>query len=230
MKRKQVFQFSNQNWYPAFLKRDMYEFMTWFVGKVHAAKPFVPVISEGLQHAPAHRIINIDSQIGAGFETVKDLISEQPEFFNLPIQNFNTSNSGLYLFVNSFHQLKPEMARNYLSEIAKSRNAVVVVEGNNDSLWQVVGMTVFVPLAVILSAPLVKPFRVTRLIFTYLIPVLPIVTMLDGFLALFKLYNPNDLNELVSEIPEKNYTWKSAKADNGRGGKIMYLIGWPEKL
>ena len=107
---------------------------------------------------------------------------------------------------------------------------MVVVEGNNDSLWQVVGMTVFVPLAVILSAPLVKPFRVTRLIFTYLIPVLPIVTMLDGFLALFKLYNPNDLNELVSEIPENNYTWKSAKADNGRGGKIMYLIGWPEKI
>jgi hypothetical protein len=40
----------------------------------------LPVISEGLQHAPAHRIINIDSQIGAGFETVKDLISEKPEF------------------------------------------------------------------------------------------------------------------------------------------------------
>jgi hypothetical protein len=230
MKRKQVFQFSNQNWYPSFLKRDMYEFMTWFVGKVNAAKPFLPVISEGLQHAPVKQIINIDSKIGAGFETVKDLITEKPEVLNLPIENFQTSNSGLYLFVNSFHQLKPEHARNYLQEIAKSRNAVVVVEGNNDSLWQVVGMTVFVPLAVILSAPFVRPFRLTRLLFTYLIPILPMVTMLDGFLALFKLYNPNDLNELVSEIPEKNYTWKSAKADNGRGGKIMYLIGWPEKI
>jgi hypothetical protein len=229
MKRKQVFQFSAQSWYPQFLKRDMYEFMSWFVGKVNAAKPFLPVISEGLAHAPAQRIINIDSRIGAGFETVKDLISEKPEMLNLPIQKFNTSNSGLYLFVNSFHKLKPDAARSYLQEIAKSRNAVVVVEGNNDSLWQVVGMTVFVPLAVILSGPFVKPFRVTRLIFTYLIPILPVVTMLDGFLALFKLYNPKDLNELVSTIAEKNYSWKSAKADNGRGGKIMYLIGWPEK-
>jgi hypothetical protein len=42
--------------------------------------------------------------------------------------------------------------------------------------------------------------------------------MLDGFLALFKLYNPNDLDELVSTIPVKNYVWKSGKADNGRGG------------
>jgi hypothetical protein len=229
MKRKQVFQFSYQRWYPAFLKRDMYEFMTWFVGKVNAAKPFLPVISEGLQHAPIKRIINVDSKIGAGFETVKELISEKPEVVNLPIEKFNVTNQGLYIFVNSFHKFKPESARNYLNEIAKSRNAVVVVEGNNDSLWQVVGMTVFVPLAVILSAPFVKPFRVTRLIFTYLIPILPVVTMLDGFLALFKLYNPDDLNELVSAIPEKNYVWKSAKADNGRGGKIMYLIGWPAK-
>lgn len=227
MKRKQVFQFSNQKWYPAFLKRDMYEFMTWFVGKVNAAKPFLPVISEGLQNAPAQRVINIDSKMGAGFETVNDLISEKPEVFNLPIEKFNTANSGVYLFVNSFHQFKPDVARNYLNQIAKSRNVVVVVEGNNDSLWQVVGMTIFVPLAVILSAPFVKPFRVTRLIFTHLIPILPIVTMLDGFLALFKLYNPQDLNELVSTIPEKNYSWKSAKSDNGRGGKIMYLIGWP---
>jgi hypothetical protein len=53
--------------------------------------------------------------------------------------------------------------------------------------------------------------------------------MMDGFLALFKLYNPKDLDELVSTIPEKNYTWKSGKADNGRGGKIIYLMGYPEK-
>jgi hypothetical protein len=102
------------------------------------------------------------------------------------------------------------------------------LEGNNDSLWQVVGMTIFVPLSVILSAPFVQPFRITRLIFTYLIPILPLITMLDGFLALFKLYNPNDLNELISTIPVKNYVWKSGKADNGRGGKIIFLMGYPE--
>lgn len=227
MKRKQVFQFSNQKWYPSFLKRDMYEFMSWFVGKVNAAKPFLPVLEEVIGNTQTKTIINIDSKIGAGIETLLPLLPEGSEIINIELEKFSTHNKGIYTFINSFHQLDEKKAAYYLTQIANSGNSVAVLEGNNDSLWQVVGMTIFVPLTVILSAPFVQPFRITRLIFTYLIPILPVVTMLDGFLALFKLYNPNDLNELVSTIPVKNYVWKSGKADNGRGGKIIYLMGYP---
>lgn len=228
MKRKQVFQFSNQKWYPSFLKRDMYEFMSWFVGKVNAAKPFLPVLEEVIGHTQTKTIINIDSKIGAGIETVLPLLPEGTEVINVNLEKFSTHNKGMYTFINSFHQLDEKKATYYLTQIADSGNSVAVLEGNNDSLWQVVGMTIFVPLTVILSAPFVQPFRITRLIFTYMIPILPVITMLDGFLALFKLYNPNDLNELVSNIPVKSYVWKSGKADNGRGGKIIYLMGYPE--
>jgi hypothetical protein len=228
MKRKQVFQFSNQKWYPSFLKRDMYEFMSWFVGKVNAAKPFLPVLEEVIGNTQTKIIINIDSKIGAGIETVLPLLPDGTEVINVELEKFSTHNKGMYTFINSFHQLDEKKATYYLTQIADSGNSVAVLEGNNDSLWQVVGMTIFVPLTVIISAPFVQPFRITRLIFTYLIPILPVITMLDGFLALFKLYNPNDLNELVSTIPVKNYTWKSGKADNGRGGKIIYLMGYPE--
>ena len=228
MKRKQVFQFSNQRWYPSFLKRDMYEFMSWFVVKVNAAKPFLPFLEEVIGHTQTKAIINIDSKIGAGIETVLPLLPEGAEVINIELEKFSTHNRGTYTFINSFHQLDETKAKYYLNQIADSGNSIAVLEGNNDSLWQVVGMTIFVPLSVILSAPFVQPFRITRLIFTYLIPILPLITMLDGFLALFKLYNPNDLNELISTIPVKNYVWKSGKADNGRGGKIIFLMGYPE--
>lgn len=90
-------------------------------------------------------------------------------------------------------------------------------------------MTFIVPLTVIITAPFVKPFRLERLFFTYLVPVLPLVTFLDGFLALFKLYAPIDLDELTASISVDNYYWRSGKMDNGRGGKIIYLIGYPLK-
>ena len=205
----------------------MYEFMSWFVGKVNAAKPFLPVLEEVIDKTQTKTIINIDSKIGAGIETVLPLLPEGSEVINIELEKFSTHNKGMYTFINSFHQLDEKKATYYLTQIADSGNSVAVLEGNNDSLWQVVGMTIFVPLTVILSAPFVQPFRITRLIFTYLIPILPVITMLDGFLALFKLYNPNDLNELVSTIPVKNYVWQSGKADNGRGGKIIYLMGYP---
>ena len=225
MKRKHLPQISQQKWFPGFLRNCIHEFMTWFVGKVHAAKPFLPVIQEGLEYTDS--IIALEANVGAGFETVEGMIDPQITVKRMDIQNFDPREEGLYLFVNCFHQLRPEKALSMLDEISKNNQPVVMVEGNNDSLWQVVGMTVFVPLTVLLTAPFVKPFRVSRLIFTYLIPILPIVTLIDGFLALFKLYAPDDLNQLVGSLENNAYQWKSGKSDNGRGGKIIYLIGHP---
>ncbi len=223
MKRKQAPQISNSAWFPKFLTRCVYEFMTWFVGKANAAKPFIPVIEEGLQYSD--KIVVVDQKMGAGFETVDNLIDQGISRTYMNPDQVNGEQSGLYVCVNSFHQLPPERAKNLLMSVAKHGHPIVVVEGNNDSLWQVFGMTVIVPLTVILTAPFVKPFRIERLIFTYLIPILPLVIFIDGFLALFKLYNPADLDELTAEIDVKNYQWRSGKEDNGRGGKIIYLIG-----
>ena len=185
----------------------------------------MPVIEEGLQHT--NKIIAINMETGAGFETVQPYIDPQVEKSSIDMHHFNADQDGLYVMVNSFHQLSPKEAREVLQSVASRRQPIAVLEGNNDSLWQVVGMTIFVPLTVMLTAPFVRPFRISRLVFTYLIPILPIVTLVDGFLALFKLYAPKDLDELVQPIKVTDYSWRSGKLDNGRGGKIIYLLGGP---
>lgn len=227
MKRKQLSQITNSIWFPEFLTRCIYDFMTWFVNKANAAKPFIPVIEQGLEHSD--RIIVIDKKCGAGFETVDNLIDKKIQRIFRSPNKIDSNEEGLYLSVNSFHQFSEAHAKEILQTVSNNKQPIVVVEGNNDSLWQVFGMTVIVPLTVLLTAPFVKPFRIERIIFTYLIPVLPVVTFIDGFLALFKLYSPNDLNELTASVGAKGYCWKSGKLDNGRGGKIIYLLGYPEK-
>lgn len=225
MKRKQITQIINVGWFPKFLKTLIAEFLSWFVVKVNATKPFIPVIEDVLNKTNHNRIINIEFDVGAGIETVKPFLKDDVTVDSIHITNFNTSEKGVYLFVNSFHQLNSEKAKKILQDIVDSGNPVVVVEGNNDSLWQIVGMTVFVPLTVLLTAFFVKPFRISRVIFTYLIPILPIIIVIDGCIALLKLYNPTDLLELTSSLERNNYEWKAGKNDNGRGGKIMYLTG-----
>ncbi|MEM8763710.1 MAG: hypothetical protein AAGD88_07855 [Bacteroidota bacterium] len=226
MKRKQVPQITNSKWFPTFLTRCIHEFMTWFVHTTNAAKPFMPVVEEGLQHA--NRLVVIDKKGGAGFETLAVYLDKSLEIVHIHSEPFEANEEGLYISVNSFHQFNPEKAKEILEKVAQKLQPVVVVEGNNDSLWQVFGMTVIVPVTVLLTAFFVKPFRVERLVFTYLIPILPIVTFIDGFLALFKLYAPADLNELTASIHQPNYIWRSGKMDNGRGGKIIYLLGHPQ--
>ncbi|MEZ4796094.1 MAG: hypothetical protein R2785_02885 [Flavobacteriaceae bacterium] len=225
MKRKQITQIINVGWFPKFLKSLIAEFLSWFVAKVNATKPFIPVIEDILNKTNHKRIINIEFNVGAGIETVKPFLKDDVTVDSIHISNFNTSEKGVYLFVNSFHQLNSEKAKKILQDIVDSGNPLVVVEGNNDSLWQIVGMTVFVPLTVLLTAFFVMPFRISRIIFTYLIPILPIIIVIDGCIALLKLYNPTDLLELTSSLERNNYDWKAGKNDNGRGGKIMYLTG-----
>lgn len=227
MKRKQITQIINTSWCPKFIKKLVAEFLSWFVVKVNATKPFIPLIESMVNDAHSNQIINIDFNIGAGIESVKPYLKEDIQIKSIPISHFNTDTKGVYLFLNSFHQLNVKQAKEILSQIVNSKNPVVIVEGNNDSLWQVVGMTVFVPLTTLLTAPFVKPFRLTRLLFTYIIPVLPLIITIDGCIALLKLYNPKDLLELTSSINAPKYEWKAGKNDNGRGGKIIYLTGKP---
>lgn len=228
MKRIHLPQISDQSWFPFFLRRNIHEFMTWFVGKVGAAAPFLPVIEEGLAHAD--QIIALDMEQGAGFETLAPLLDPNVAVNHQKLEELNPTESGLYVSVNSFHKLKEKEAKDLLDQIAAKGHPIAIVEGNNDSLWQVFGMTVIVPVTVLLTTPFVKPFRWSRLLFTYLIPILPIVTFLDGALALLKLYAPADLNELTASLEYEDYSWRSGKLDNGRGGKIIYLLGYPERV
>lgn len=225
MKRRHVPQITNSQWFPAAFTQCIHEFMTWFVHKVGAAKPFVPVVEEGLSFA--NQIVVIEHRGGAGFETLDPHLDPSVARTSVEANNFSADRDGLYVSVNTFHQFSGAKAHEILKKVWERRQPIVVVEGNNDSLWQVFGMLVIVPLTVILTAPFVKPFRLTRIVGTYLIPVLPIVTFVDGFLALFKLYAPQDLDELTSGLKSSDYQWRSGKMDNGRGGKIIYLIGHP---
>lgn len=225
MKRKQITQIINTVWCPVLIKNMIAEFLSWFVVKVKATKPFIPVIDEVLVSTNSSKIINIDFNIGAGIESLAPMLRNEIEVYSVPNTEFNTQQEGVYLFVNSFHQLTVKQAKMKLNKVAESGNPVVVVEGNNDSLWQIIGMTIFVPLTVFCTAPFVKPFRISRLLFTYLIPILPIFIMIDGCLALLKLYSPKDLEEIISDLDISQYDWKVGKNDNGRGGKIIYLTG-----
>ena len=124
MKRKQAPQITNAKWFPNFLKLCVYEFMTWFVNKVNAAKPFIPIIEEGLQHAD--RIVVIDKRCGAGFATVDSLLNDKVKRVFVRSDNFTASEEGLYLSVNSFHQFSVNDAKDLLTQISVKKQPVVM--------------------------------------------------------------------------------------------------------
>jgi hypothetical protein len=76
--------------------------------------------------------------------------------------------------------------------------------------------------------PFFRPFRFSRLLFTYIIPVIPFCQIWDGIVSIIRLYKPEELLGIAKEVDSENYFWKAGKVKNKFGIRVTYLIGYPK--
>ncbi|MFH1301483.1 MAG: hypothetical protein ABIK07_10515 [Planctomycetota bacterium] len=83
------------------------------------------------------------------------------------------------------------------------------------------------PLFVLLLTPFISPLRISRLIFTYLIPVIPALVFWDGIVSVLRTYTVEEMLQMAREAdPEQRYEWKAAVIHSGQI-KLPYLTGRP---
>ncbi|MGH9562797.1 MAG: hypothetical protein ACRD3S_15200, partial [Terracidiphilus sp.] len=83
-----------------------------------------------------------------------------------------------------------------------------------------------VPIAALFTTPFIRPFRVSRLFWTYLLPMIPLVLFIDGLLSCMRAYSPSEMNELCARVSAPGYIWDAGEAP-GRFGRVTYLLGYP---
>ena len=88
--------------------------------------------------------------------------------------------------------------------------------------------TVF-PVLIFLVTPFIRPFRFSRLFFTYLVPLIPLGIIWDGTVSLLRIYTPELLQRMVQDIDSPNYIWRTGKDGTRPGKHVIYLIGYPEE-
>jgi hypothetical protein len=82
-------------------------------------------------------------------------------------------------------------------------------------------------LLVPLMVPFVRPFRVSRLVFTYVIPLIPILYACDGTISALRAYEPEELAAIARSVPgASHYIWESGRAGSGLRS-VLYVIGRP---
>jgi len=77
------------------------------------------------------------------------------------------------------------------------------------------------PIAAICLVPFMRPFRIARLIWTYLVPVIPFVMWFDGVLSCLRAYSPAELRELAATVDARHYVWEI-----GETSGVTYLVGY----
>ncbi|MFA5327669.1 MAG: hypothetical protein WC384_07765 [Prolixibacteraceae bacterium] len=143
-----------------------------------------------------------------------DATSVPPEF-----KGFRTIFSG-------FHHFDQEKAKAVLKNALESRQGIAIFDGGNKSFLMILLILFIHPVLLVLCTPFFRPFRVSRLVFTYLIPIIPFCTVWDGVISILRLYTPEEMLQMAHEIDDGRYTWTSGKIRNTFGLSIAYLVGY----
>lgn len=136
---------------------------------------------------------------------------------------------GFRTLFTSFHHFRPEQARSILADAVHRRQGIGIFEATQRHPKTMLAM-VLAPLAVWLMTPWIRPFRWSRLLWTYLIPAVPVVTLFDGLVSCLRVYNVEELNGLVSSLGTPGYEWRIGTVRGHRVPVLItYLIGIPTR-
>lgn len=151
------------------------------------------------------------------------------DFFANPVNAISVDGSlkGVRTIFSAFHHFDKEMAKQVLLNVVNAKEGIAVFDGGNKNLFFILAITLLHPIAFFLFTPFFRPFKWSRLLFTYIIPIIPLCTMWDGMVSVTRLYTPDQLLFIAKSIDAENYYWQSGKKKNKFGMSITYLIGYP---
>jgi hypothetical protein len=135
--------------------------------------------------------------------------------------------AGFRLICNAFHHLPPDAARRCLLDAVENRQGIALVEFVDRSAFAVLQIS-FGLVAMLLVTPFIRPRRLSRFLFTYLVPIVPLCTWWDGFVSCLRAYDEAELRGLIESLPPNDYEWEVGRLRVPKlPGSLTYLVGHP---
>lgn len=135
---------------------------------------------------------------------------------------------GCRTVVNGFHHFRPDQARQLIGNTVAAREPLVVCEMLSRSPLQLLTSPLIV-LAVLFVTPMIRPRSLGRFLWTYVIPILPLLIGWDGLVSALRVYSESELRALVEQVPEReSYEWEIEMLALGPL-RVPYLVGIPRE-
>ncbi len=74
----------------------------------------------------------------------------------------------------------------------------------------------------------IKEICASRLLFTYLLPLIPLAATFDGIVSCLRTDTPKEMEAMAAGLGGDGYQWQAGEERvKGRPGVITYLLGYP---
>lgn len=252
MPRLHLFEIEDQRWCPAFLRNFLTDYLKHFEESTNIYECVAPIIKKGLESSKEKKVVDLCSgssgpwsslldKTGAAQVTMTDLYPNKNRierlklkedsrivYFNEPVNAMNVQNGlrGLRTLFTSFHHFRKKEAASILKNSLDSGEPIAIFEFTERSLFNYFFSPIAVILAVLLVTPSIQPRKISRFIFTYLIPVVPLMVAWDGYVSNLRTYSPHELQSLVDGLEDDTYEWDIGVIKTKLPGiSITYMLG-----
>jgi hypothetical protein len=132
---------------------------------------------------------------------------------------------GFRTIFSSFHHFSKPEAISILQSAVNNRQGIGVFEAARRHPVTI-AFTVFMFFGALVTAPFSRPFRFSRLFWTYLLPVIPFLLFWDGLMSCLRAYSAKQLREMIASVDADGYFWEAGEEGAGFA-TVTYLIGYP---
>ncbi|QTN38157.1 hypothetical protein HZ996_03055 [Cryomorphaceae bacterium] len=128
-----------------------------------------------------------------------------------------------YTLFNAFHHFAPADQKDIMAKMSTGTYALIA-EPLSRSVFTFVGIFLLTGLLHWIFAPFVRPWSWRRMLWTYPIPVMPIVTCWDGLVSVLRAPRQKELETLARQASTSRFHW-SVESVSFPFGSVLILIG-----
>lgn len=262
MQRIQFFEIEDQQWLPSSIRNGITDFLQFAVERGDLYKGFANRLFQALSRSGEAQIIDLCSGAGGPMKSLLKHIPEFKQgrikvhltdyYPNLPALselahtapmcftysedavsalNVPSSLKGFRTLFSAFHHFNERDAARILQDAVAKNRGIAIAESTQRHVLLLAYMLIS-PLLVLLTSPFQKPFRWSRLFWTYVLPVVPFAVAFDGFVSCLRTYTPEELMDIVRNVTgSESYEWQVGVERMGvLPIGITYLIGLPRPV
>ncbi len=259
--RRHLLEIHEQSWCPPFIRDGATDYLRFITTVSRQYSCVIPKLQKALLASQSERIVDLCSGGGGPWPKLqRDLQAALPrpmpvlltdlhpnkaaarlptwaepdvEFAPVPVDatQIPPGLSGFRTLFTAFHHFPPGDARRILQDAVSQGQGIGVFEQTARTPLALLMMLVL-PWLAVLAAPFVRPFRLERLFWTWVIPVAPFVLMFDGLVSCLRTYSLAELEQLTAEVQTPAgglpYHWEIGRVRSPLSPVgICYLIGYP---
>jgi len=255
--RLQLFELEDLPWFPRTIRDLATDYLQFVQSRFALHEPMVPLLRDALHQSRATEVLDLcsggggpvlalyEALLAGGISVPCKLTDRYPNvnafrrlsslhpigitYSDEPVDatKVPTRMPGLRTMFNAFHHFAPTDARAVLACAVDARQPIAIFEIPERTLGNLIPL-LFTPLFVAIATPFIRPFRWHRLLWTYLLPLVPVNCWWDGLVSQFRAYTVEEMRELTRGFEDFHWTAAQVKL-GGTPGHVTYLVGIPQK-